>query len=73
VRFVGEVFAHIIGANYGTARALQYRAARGIDLSGDQPKLFAPSSCPATINSLMALAHSCAPAVYNNGMPRRIK
>ena len=45
VRSVGEVFTHIIGANYGIARALGTAPPAGVDpkaimaLSGDKPKL----------------------------------
>ena len=45
VRSVGEVFTHIIGANYGVARALGTASPAGFDpkaitaLSGDKPKV----------------------------------
>lgn len=45
VRSVGEVYAHIVGANYGVARALGTAPPAGLDfksimaLSGDKPKL----------------------------------
>jgi uncharacterized damage-inducible protein DinB len=45
VRSVGEVFTHIVGANYGVARALGTAPPAGVDfksimaLSGDKPKV----------------------------------